>query len=308
MIIQALRKSGLNLKRTGGNYSTLCPFHSDTDPSFTVYPRTNSWYCFGCGLSGDTIEFLKRKNRWNYNQAKAWIEGNNFPVESQELFKIGKPKERTLPDEFVTYWHNMMTDRSFFYKRGFCDEFINLEMWGWDGKRHTIPVWEGQPGNSDCVGVRRRKLDGNRGFNYIGLKGVNHPTVWGRWYCQSDIILAFCGELDAARAVQDGFPSFSIVNGVGSVKRFPYSWPELWFPNSKSLIVAFDKKEEPFAGRLAQDWNNAKGSMTARIFNWPPDFTGKDYCNFRDQNFTSEDFQSLIYSQLNLFVPFESLY
>lgn len=46
---------GLSFKRNGRVLKTECPLgtHSDTDPSFTVYPDTNSFYCFGCNAWGD---------------------------------------------------------------------------------------------------------------------------------------------------------------------------------------------------------------------------------------------------------------
>ncbi|MBO4860179.1 MAG: DNA primase, partial [Clostridia bacterium] len=40
------------LKRAGSNYVGLCPFHSEKTPSFTVFPATQSYYCFGCGAGG----------------------------------------------------------------------------------------------------------------------------------------------------------------------------------------------------------------------------------------------------------------
>ncbi len=38
----------------------LCPFHDEKTPSFTVRPNHNRWHCFGCGESGDAIEFIRR--------------------------------------------------------------------------------------------------------------------------------------------------------------------------------------------------------------------------------------------------------
>ena len=38
----------------------LCPFHDDSKPSFTVYIDTQSFYCFGCGIGGNVINFLKK--------------------------------------------------------------------------------------------------------------------------------------------------------------------------------------------------------------------------------------------------------
>ena len=47
--------SYVNLKRAGANFNGLCPYHSEKSPSFTVFPGTQSFYCFGCGAGGDAI-------------------------------------------------------------------------------------------------------------------------------------------------------------------------------------------------------------------------------------------------------------
>jgi len=46
---------GVEVKR--GN-KALCPLHNEKTPSFTVYPNSNSWHCFGCGVGGSTIDFV----------------------------------------------------------------------------------------------------------------------------------------------------------------------------------------------------------------------------------------------------------
>ncbi|MBB2901668.1 DNA primase [Kineococcus radiotolerans] len=50
----ALRSGGV------GSFKGLCPFHDERTPSFTVRPVTGRWRCFGCGESGDAIEFVMR--------------------------------------------------------------------------------------------------------------------------------------------------------------------------------------------------------------------------------------------------------
>jgi len=37
----------------------VCPFHKESTPSLNIFDDTNSFYCFGCGQSGDEIEFVK---------------------------------------------------------------------------------------------------------------------------------------------------------------------------------------------------------------------------------------------------------
>ena len=56
----------VTLKRAGSNYHGLCPFHSEKTPSFTVFPATHSFYCFGCGAGGDVISFIMREENLDY--------------------------------------------------------------------------------------------------------------------------------------------------------------------------------------------------------------------------------------------------
>jgi len=46
------------LKKGGANFMGLCPFHSEKSPSFSVSPSKQFYHCFGCGKSGDAINFL----------------------------------------------------------------------------------------------------------------------------------------------------------------------------------------------------------------------------------------------------------
>ncbi len=48
----------VQLKKTGANFSGLCPFHAEKSPSFTVSPTKQFFHCFGCGKHGNAIGFL----------------------------------------------------------------------------------------------------------------------------------------------------------------------------------------------------------------------------------------------------------
>lgn len=56
----------VNLKRQGKNLKGLCPFHSEKTPSFTVYPESASFYCFGCGVGGDVFTFTGLMENLDY--------------------------------------------------------------------------------------------------------------------------------------------------------------------------------------------------------------------------------------------------
>src|ERR1700745_1964488 len=50
----------VQLRKAGGTYKGLCPFHQERTPSFTVTPARGSYKCFGCGEGGDAITFVEK--------------------------------------------------------------------------------------------------------------------------------------------------------------------------------------------------------------------------------------------------------
>ena len=61
--------SYIQLKRAGKNTKGLCPFHGEKTPSFTVYPDSSSYYCFGCGAGGDIVTFIRTIENLSYPEA-----------------------------------------------------------------------------------------------------------------------------------------------------------------------------------------------------------------------------------------------
>lgn len=57
------------LRKTGANWSGLCPFHNEKTPSFTVRPDKGFYKCFGCGESGDAISFLRKLRGLSFEEA-----------------------------------------------------------------------------------------------------------------------------------------------------------------------------------------------------------------------------------------------
>jgi len=74
--------------KTNRHNKTCCPFHEEKTPSFTIYPKTNSFHCFGCDKSGDTIEFIQLKEKCNKHEAI--LKAQNF---------IGVPPNIKDPDK-----------------------------------------------------------------------------------------------------------------------------------------------------------------------------------------------------------------
>jgi len=63
----------VELKRDGANYTASCPFHNERSKSFTVSASKNIFKCFGCGKSGDVIDFVISHTGKSKNEAIKWI-------------------------------------------------------------------------------------------------------------------------------------------------------------------------------------------------------------------------------------------
>ncbi len=87
----------VTLKRAGSNYHGLCPFHSEKTPSFTVFPATHSFYCFGCGAGGDVISFIMREENLDYVGALEFLAaraGITIPTDDALEDRNAVPRKR----------------------------------------------------------------------------------------------------------------------------------------------------------------------------------------------------------------------
>ena len=68
--------AGVRLRGRGRVRQGVCPFHDELEGSFTVYADSERWYCFGCGLRGDVLDFVQRSEDLSLPEAIRRLDGS----------------------------------------------------------------------------------------------------------------------------------------------------------------------------------------------------------------------------------------
>ena len=133
--IESIISSYVNIKRAGRISKGLCPFHGEKTPSFTVYPDTQSYYCFGCGSGGDVVTFIKNIENLDYLDAVKFLAdrvGMDVPEENSYDNTLNKKRLRMLEAnrEAARFFHSCLGTKDgaigyqYFRNRGLSDETI----------------------------------------------------------------------------------------------------------------------------------------------------------------------------------------
>lgn len=126
--IETVVSSYVTLKRAGSNFNGSCPFHSEKTPSFTVFPSTQSFYCFGCGAGGDAITFVMRMENLDYISAVRLLasrSGIKLPEDSEFDGKKETGRSRVLEMNKIaaTFFHQSLMDER--YGKEALDYLVN---------------------------------------------------------------------------------------------------------------------------------------------------------------------------------------
>lgn len=132
--IESTVSSYVSLKRKGKILTGLCPFHNEKTPSFTVYPETQSYYCFGCGNGGDVITFIRNIENLDYMEAVKLLADRHGVSMPQDGYDSGLSKKRTemygANREAARFFHAKLYSLEgrqgleYFYSRGLTDDTI----------------------------------------------------------------------------------------------------------------------------------------------------------------------------------------
>jgi len=89
--------ASVTLRKTGKNYSGLCPFHQEKTPSFSVEPDKQFYYCFGCGKGGNAIGLVMDYDNIEYPQAiESLANSMGLEVPREESAQLQQKREKSL--------------------------------------------------------------------------------------------------------------------------------------------------------------------------------------------------------------------
>ena len=123
------------LKKSGSNYTGLCPFHSEKSPSFFVSPSKQIYKCFGCGEAGNAISFVMQTRNISFPEACRYLADKaNIPWDfdqkqddsaskrKKRLFYINREAAKFF---FVNLRNRAPQAKEYFLNRGITEDTIN---------------------------------------------------------------------------------------------------------------------------------------------------------------------------------------
>jgi DNA primase len=82
-IVDVLKYYGASINRTSGQVNVKCPFHNDSHASASFNTRQNIFNCFACGMNGNSIQIIAKKEGCDIREAKSIAEGITGQSNSQ---------------------------------------------------------------------------------------------------------------------------------------------------------------------------------------------------------------------------------
>ena len=131
------------LKKVGRRWTGLCPFHGEKTPSFSVNAEEGLYFCFGCGVKGDVITFVREIEHCSFVEAVEQLASRaNIELRIDDSHQAGERKRRKKLTEAlekaVDWYHERLLSspdaapaRSYLRDRGYDGELVRRFRIGW---------------------------------------------------------------------------------------------------------------------------------------------------------------------------------
>lgn len=199
MEIVPLVEESVRLRKSGGTFKGLCPFHQERTPSFTVSPARGTFKCFGCGEGGDAITFVEKRDNIGYIEAIELL-AKRFNVEleyeesspEQERKRARDERLRALLERAAQFYERMLWDsdvgapaREYLASRGLGEEVCREFRIGY------------APGGGQLTGRARQE-----GYSQEELLAVGLANRRGNDYFQRRIVFPLADARGRVRGFQ----------------------------------------------------------------------------------------------------------
>ncbi|QGR02402.1 DNA primase [Ehrlichia ruminantium] len=220
----------VKLTKRGSNIIGLCPFHSEKTPSFTVSDEKGLYYCFGCGVSGDVIQFICDIHALDFKGAVNYL---------AEMYSIDIPQHVDNQTSLIyllneaTIWFEKQL-----YSNGFALEYLKSR------KITDITIKKFRLGYAPAHGLIKHLL--SEGFNIDDIKKAGLSNKNNQDYFYNRIMFPICNSVGNVI----GFGGRSIVD-VGQGPKYLNSRGSVFFQKRESLYAAhFAIREAKKNGRI----------------------------------------------------------
>jgi len=199
MEIVPLVEETVRLRKSGGSYTGLCPFHQERTPSFTVSPARGTFKCFGCGEGGDAITFVMKRDNVDFVDAIELL-ASRFNVELEyeesspehERKRARDERLRALLERAAEFYGRVLWDsevgapaREYLASRGLGDEVCREFRIGY------------APGGGQLTGRARQE-----GYSQEELLAVGLANRRGNDYFQRRIVFPLTDARGRVRGFQ----------------------------------------------------------------------------------------------------------
>ena len=197
--IVPLVEDTVRLRKTGGSYTGLCPFHQERTPSFNVSPTYNTFKCFGCGEGGDAIAFVMKRDSIDFVDAIELL-ARRFGVEleyeesspEQDMKRARDERLRALLERAAEFYGRVLWDsetgapaREYLASRGLGEEVCREFRIGY------------APGGGQLTGRARQE-----GYSQEELLAVGLANRRGNDYFQRRIVFPLADARGRVRGFQ----------------------------------------------------------------------------------------------------------
>ena len=249
--IQNIISNYINLKKTGKNYTGLCPFHKEKTPSFSVDTAKQLYHCFGCGEGGDVISFIQKTENLDFLETVEFLAkkvGYNLKYNYSGNKESSKIKNRLLElNELAAKYFNFILLNSkmgklslqYLKERGFSIKTIQEF-----GIGYSMDSWDNFSNFAAKRGFSVKEIiEAGLAIESTKAKNKSYDRFRGRtMFPIEDIVgktIGFGGRI-VGRTIRSGSQSAKYIN-TPETKLYSKSKNVYWLSRVKNNIVQNDE-------------------------------------------------------------------